>query len=158
MDSQVIFFGTHENKVDRKGRVSVPSLFRQALAQESQQGIVVYPSLTGVGLEGCAHSYFNWIGAHLDKLGFLSREKEVLTKQFFPKARPLQWDGTGRVQLPADLLAKAGIEDTVYFCGMYRVFRLLSPADYESFLEADDADLETLDSLLTRREPEGGSA
>ena len=149
MDNEVIFFGTHENKVDRKGRVSIPSLFRQALTQESFQGVVVYPALHGLGLEGCGLSHFQWIGRHLDKIAPFSRQRERLTAQIFPKACPLQWDGTGRVQLPGHLLKSAGIEDEVYFCGFYRVFRVLSPTDHESFLNSNQVDdPETLDSLF----------
>ena len=149
MDNEVIFFGTHENKVDRKGRVSIPSLFRQALTQESFQGVVVYPALHGLGLEGCGLSHFQWIGRHLDKIAPFSRQRERLTAQIFPKACPLQWDGTGRVQLPGHLLKSAGIEDQVYFCGFYRVFRVLSPTDHESFLNSNQVDdPETLDSLF----------
>lgn len=153
MDNEVIFFGTHDNKVDRKGRVSIPSLFRQALSQESFQGVVIYPSLTGLGLEGCGLSHFQWIGRHLDKLPPFSVDRERLTAQIFPKARPLQWDGTGRIQLPGDLMNSAGIEDLAYFCGMYRVFRLLSPADHQAFLSSSEPDRKTLDSFLSS--PEG---
>ena len=149
MDNEVIFFGTHENKVDRKGRVSIPSLFRQVLGQEPFQGVVVYPALHGLGLEGCGLSHFQWIGRHLDKIAPFSRQRERLTAQIFPKACPLQWDGTGRVQLPGHLLKSAGIEDEVYFCGFYRVFRVLSPTDHESFLNSNQVDdPETLDSLF----------
>lgn len=156
MDNEVIFFGTHENKVDRKGRVSIPSLFRQALAQESFQGVVVYPALHGLGLEGCGLSHFQWIGRHLDKIAPFSRQRERLTAQIFPNARPLQWDGTGRVQLPADLMKSAGIEDQVYFCGMYRVFRVLSPAGHEAFLSGNKVeDSDTLDSLFDSIEGDG---
>ena len=45
------FLSTFVNKVDRKGRVSVPAPFRAALAGQGFQGIVAYPSLTDPAID-----------------------------------------------------------------------------------------------------------
>ena len=41
-----MFLSTYVNKVDRKGRVSVPATFRASLAAETQRfpGVIVFPS------------------------------------------------------------------------------------------------------------------
>jgi MraZ protein len=41
-----MFMGTYTNKVDAKGRVSVPAEFRAVLAEEEQDGIICFPSFT----------------------------------------------------------------------------------------------------------------
>ncbi|MCH7957248.1 MAG: MraZ N-terminal domain containing protein [Proteobacteria bacterium] len=53
-----VFIGTFENKVDLKGRVSVPAQFRQTLAgqsfpNQSFQGIVVFRSYRAAAIEAC---------------------------------------------------------------------------------------------------------
>ena len=40
------FLSTYLNRVDRKGRVSVPAAYRTALANSNFQGIIAYPSVT----------------------------------------------------------------------------------------------------------------
>jgi len=49
-----LFVGTVVNKVDRKGRVSVPASFRSTLAGQSFGGIVPFPSFKQKALECCA--------------------------------------------------------------------------------------------------------
>ncbi len=51
-----LFLSTFVNKIDKKGRISVPASFRQALAQQSFQGVVVFrsykfPAIEGMGIE-----------------------------------------------------------------------------------------------------------
>ena len=59
-----LFLGTHINKVDKKGRVSVPSQFRLALSDQSFQGIVLYPSLAHDGVaEGSGMSFLEELAA-----------------------------------------------------------------------------------------------
>ena len=47
-----LFMSTYVNKVDRKGRVSVPATFRAAVADQSFPGIVVFPSFKYEALDG----------------------------------------------------------------------------------------------------------
>src|SRR3546814_19523666 len=48
-----VFLSTFANKVDRKGRISVPATFRAALEQEKSAGVILYPSFKHPCLEGC---------------------------------------------------------------------------------------------------------
>jgi len=50
-----LFLSTFVNKVDRKGRVSVPASFRAALAGQSFAGIVVYRSFKNSAIEGSGY-------------------------------------------------------------------------------------------------------
>ena len=43
-DVMALFIDTFVNKIDRKGRVSVPATFRATLAEQTFQGIVAFPS------------------------------------------------------------------------------------------------------------------
>ncbi len=52
-----VFIGTFENKVDRKGRVSVPAQFRQTLAAQSFQGIVAFRSYRADAIEACGFDF-----------------------------------------------------------------------------------------------------
>ena len=52
-----LFLSTFTNKVDKKGRVSVPATFRAALSELSFPGIVAYRSFTALCIEGCGMDF-----------------------------------------------------------------------------------------------------
>ena len=70
-----MFMSTITGKIDAKGRVSVPSVFRSAISAQNgaaqsgaQQGIFVYPSFTENAIEGGGHALMNDIGQMVDRL------------------------------------------------------------------------------------------
>ena len=48
-----MFLSSYENKIDKKGRVSVPATFRSYLSTKKNDGFVAYPSFNHAALEGC---------------------------------------------------------------------------------------------------------
>ena len=48
-----MFLSSYENKIDKKGRVSVPSSFRSFLTTQGYNGFVSYPSFSNSALECC---------------------------------------------------------------------------------------------------------
>ena len=63
-----LFFSTFVNKVDRKGRVSVPATFRAVLNDQSFEGIVAFPSLDYDALEATGIDTMEAISAGLDEI------------------------------------------------------------------------------------------
>jgi MraZ protein len=127
-----LFLGTHNNKVDRKGRVSVPSAFRSVLDKEPFQGIVLYRSLQHDHvLEGCGMSYFERIAAAAtSQLDVFSAQMDDFSSVIAAGSVQLTWDGEGRIVLPAHMLAVIGDSEQISFVGMFQRFQLWNPADY----------------------------
>jgi MraZ protein len=126
-----LFFSTYVNKVDRKGRVSVPATFRSTLAANSDPSLVIaFPSLTLAAIECTGSNRMREIEERIETLEQFSEEYENLT-QLFAEASPLLIDGEGRVVLPPALKEHAGITDEVAFVGLGAMFRLWDPARYE---------------------------
>ena len=48
-----MFISTYENKLDKKGRVSVPAAYRSHLSTLGYNGVVCYPSFTNSSIEFC---------------------------------------------------------------------------------------------------------
>ena len=46
-----MFLSTYENKLDKKGRVSVPASFRSYLSNLGYNGVVCFPSFNNQALE-----------------------------------------------------------------------------------------------------------
>ena len=46
-----MFLSTYENKLDKKGRVSVPASFRSYLSNLGYNGVICYPSFNNQSIE-----------------------------------------------------------------------------------------------------------
>lgn len=128
-----LFLATHRNKLDRKGRISVPAQFRTALAGESFQGIVLFRSHKHPCLEGCSWSRMEQLSASLDQVEMFSDEQDYLATTIFADSTPLPFDGDGRIVLPRELADFAGIGDTAAFVGRGRTFQVWEPGAFETW-------------------------
>jgi MraZ protein len=149
------FLGTFENKVDRKGRVSVPATFRQNLAQTSFQGVVVFASHKAEAIEACSMDFMAELSENVDSYDLFSEAQEDLAATLFADSHQLAFDGEGRIMLPDDLCAHAGITDKAAFMGMGKTFRIWEPARLAEFkLSARDRAKQK--GLTLSRRPQGG--
>jgi len=99
-----LFLSTFTNKVDRKGRVSVPASFRTNLSAAGQNGaFVLYPSPHYAALEGCTVEHMKELSARLATLEQFSPEHDELST-LFSDSHQLGLDGEGRVGLPEELI------------------------------------------------------
>ena len=62
-----------------------------------------------------------------DKMGVFDDTRDDLSAMLFADARPLAFDVTGRIIIPADLLQHAGITDTAIFVGRGNSFQIWNP-------------------------------
>ena len=130
------FRGTFTNKIDAKGRVSVPAKFRAVTAAQEFGGIICFPSLTDPCIEGGGPDLDAEIDLMLSRLDPFSRERNVLANMLKAQSAELMFDADGRVSLPDMLTAKAGITDQVSFVGLGNKFQIWEPAAYEAYLAA----------------------
>jgi MraZ protein len=119
-----LFLSTHINKVDKKGRVSVPAQFRAELAAESFQGVVLFRSHAHPALEGFAWSYMQEISRRLENFDMFSAAQDDLAMTVFGDSVQLGFDGEGRIVLPADLMGFMGIGERAAFVGLGNKFQL----------------------------------
>lgn len=122
-----VFIGTFENRVDRKGRVSIPAPFRQALADQSDQGIVTFPARKAPALEGCGMDFMQQQVLSKSGVDLLNSDDDSETADIFYSLKQLTFDGEGRVILPQDFRNQAGIKDQAVFVGIGELFQIWSP-------------------------------
>ena len=67
------------------------------------------------------------LAAATDKMGVFDGTLDDMSAMLFADARPLSFDVTGRIVIPADLLAHAGIKDTAVFVGRGTSFQIWNP-------------------------------
>ena len=131
-----LFLSTHTNKIDKKGRVSVPAPFRAELSEESFQGVVLFRSNVHQCLEGFAWSYMQEIGRRLDDFDLFSSEQDDLATSIFGTAVQLSLDGDGRIILPIDLIEFTALGEKASFVGMGAKFQIWNPQSFEQRREA----------------------
>lgn len=129
---------TYVNKVDRKGRVSVPAAYRSALASDPFQGIVVYPSLSGPAIEAFGREVLERMNQERFNRSLEGGAFEQMLlggdgaiEAVMALARELPFDGEGRVILPSSLGAHAGITDGATFVGRGNRFQIWEPGAFE---------------------------
>lgn len=127
-----LFLSTYTNKVDRKGRVSVPASFRAALAGEAFQGIVLFRSHGHDCLEGFGQSAMEAISGRMDHFDLFSAEQDDMATAIFGEAVQLPFDGDGRVILPDSLIAFASLSEQAAFVGLGRKFQIWNPQAFEA--------------------------
>lgn len=119
------------NKVDAKGRVSLPSDYR-AIVKELSTEIVCYRSLTAPCIEGCTEELLDKLATDIENAtDFFSETQDNLTNLIFGDARRFTFDSTGRIMLTEKLLKHAGIGDTAVFVGKGRKFQIWNPENWE---------------------------
>ena len=131
-----LFLSTYVNKVDRKGRVSVPATFRAAVADQSFPGIVVFPSIKHEALDANGIRRMEEMSERLNALDEFSEEHENLSL-LFADAQALPFDTEGRIVLPEKLIQYAHISETAAFVGLGRSFQIWEPnrfADHQAML------------------------
>ena len=136
----LVFSGTHINKVDRKGRVSVPAPFRTTLAKAGAAEITIFPSYTLKALEGLGPDILEALAkGSFSTYNFYARDNNNLATQIFEVARQFEWDVDGRIGLPDDFAAFAGLTESVAFVGKGRFFQVWSPERLATQRAADSA-------------------
>ncbi len=128
-----LFLDTFVNKLDRKGRVSVPAPYRQQLATQAFQGIAALPSFKHRAIQ-CGS--LEWLGAINNQLGavdLFSDEHDDLTATLFSDTKQLPFDGEGRIILPQALLEHAGIGELAAFVGRGSIFEIWDPATLDAY-------------------------
>lgn len=124
----MLFLATHINKLDKKGRVSVPAAWRAALTTPEFAGVVLSPSHKSPCLDGFAIGRMKQLAAAMDDYAFYSDDQAALATTLFGSAHPLAFDADGRITLPDALSAHLGIADSVAFIGLGQFFQLWEPA------------------------------
>jgi MraZ protein len=129
-----LFIDTFINRIDRKGRISVPASFRAALAGQVIQGIVAFPSFKHPAIH-CAG--MDWMEAQTEnvssRVDLFSDEHDDLTATLFADAKQLAFDGEGRIMLPESLTRHAAIDEAAAFVGRGRHFEIWQPAALETY-------------------------
>jgi MraZ protein len=143
-----LFLSNFVNKIDKKGRVSVPSTFRNILTSSEFQGVVVYASFINPAIEACSIGYLQELYNSID-LDPYSREHDAFVTTILGGSVQLSFDGEGRIVMPDQFIEFAKLGDAAAFVGKGRVFEIWNPERFAEYLESS-RELATKSRLLTK--------
>lgn len=139
-----MFMSEYNHTVDTKGRLIVPSKFREQLGDEF---------VVTKGMDGCLFVYANedWnaFEQKLTSLPLINKEARKFARFFLAGAAQVEVDKQGRILLPANLRQFAGLEKDVVLVGVGSRIEIWSRENWENMDADSDMDdiAATMESL-----------
>ena len=128
-----MFLSTYENKLDKKGRVSVPAPFRSYLSNLGYNGVICYPSFNNQCIEAWPQDRIEKISNAIDSLNPFEEKKDYFATSILSESINLQFDSEGRILLTSKLLKHAKIKNSMLFVGQGKTFQIWEPSTFEKF-------------------------
>jgi MraZ protein len=134
----MLFLSTYQNKIDKKGRVSVPAPFRAALGRlagkdEEFSGIIAYGSFINRCIEACGIERIRKLSGRIELLDPFSEERDAFATTILGGSQQLAFDGEGRVMLPESLMVPAELSDMALFVGKGETFEIWEPRAFAEY-------------------------
>ncbi len=121
----VPFISTMTGSLDAKGRVCIPASFRDVLTAQNTTGVYVCPSFAEPALEAFGEEVLQDFHQRLAQEDpFFSQATDDKVFAVLSMSQLLTRDENGRVRLPDEFIAHAGLKDRVTFVGMGRKFQI----------------------------------
>lgn len=121
-----MFRGSNEINMDAKGRMAVPSRYRDALLAQGDGQLVATIDIE----DRCLFLYplpaWQEIETQIARLPTFNPDTRRLQRLLIGHARELELDGNGRVLIPPELRSYAGLEKQVVLVGQGHRFELWS--------------------------------
>lgn len=134
-----MFRGANAISLDAKGRIAMPSRYRDELLACCGGQLVVTIDAADRCL--CIYPLPEWelIEAKLRSLPSLQPEVRRLQRVLIGNAVDLELDGSGRLLVPPRLRAHAGLDKRAMLVGQLNKFHLWNEDDWTAIAEADIA-------------------
>ena len=128
-----MFLSSYENKIDKKGRVSVPASFRSHLNSLGYNSFISCPSFNHSALEACSQDRIEKLSKTIDSLNPFEEKRDFFATSVLSESENLIFDTEGRVSISNKLLSHAKIKGNVLFVGLGKTFQIWEPKNFEKF-------------------------
>ena len=128
-----MFLSIFENRLDKKGRVSVPASYRAHLSSLGYNGIICFPSFNNQAIEAWSQDRIEKISNSIDSLNPFDEKKDYFATSILSESTNLQFDAEGRILISKKLLNHAKIKHSILFVGQGKTFQIWEPTSFEKF-------------------------
>ncbi|MGB5171090.1 MAG: division/cell wall cluster transcriptional repressor MraZ [Eudoraea sp.] len=129
------FIGTYDCKADVKGRVMIPVTLKNQLAPVLNKGFVIKRSVFQPCLELYPMEEWNLLMQKMNKKNRFKKKNNDFIRRFSAGVKPLEIDGTGRLLIPKNLMAVAGINKEVVLSSAINIIEIWDKDSYEKVLD-----------------------
>ena len=102
-----MFLSTYENKLDKKGRVSVPASYRSYLSNLGYNGVICYPSFNNQSIEVWPQDRIEKISNTIDNLNPFEEKRDFFATSILSESINLQFDSEGILSAKTDVAKKS---------------------------------------------------
>nr|WP_276939981.1 division/cell wall cluster transcriptional repressor MraZ [Helcococcus sueciensis] len=135
----IMYIGEYTHSIDNKGRVIMPSLFREEL------GMSFYVTK---GMEGCIFVYdkesWKLLEEKTKQLRLTSKKARQFERIFYAPARELEFDKQGRIVIPQNLREYAGINKEATIIGVSSRIEIWDKERYEEYISSQEMDYDNI--------------
>ena len=128
-----MFLSIFENRLDKKGRVSVPASYRAHLSTLGYNGIICFPSFNNQSIEAWSQDRIEKISNSIESLNPFEEKRDFFATSILSESTNLQFDTEGRISLTSKLLKHAKIKNSMVFVGQGKTFQIWEPTIFEKF-------------------------
>ena len=147
-----MFRGHYRHTIDTKGRLSIPSRFRDVLASGWGDKLVIVPN--GKGLDVHPLQWWEELEGKVDALPQLDPDARLFRYKYLSQGQDVELDPQGRVQVSSDYRTRAGLVKDVVILGMQKMFEIWDAERWAHF-ESDSGGSTTLDDVRARLAEKG---
>lgn len=141
-----MFRGRFSYGIDDKGRVAIPSKFREILSSQFDDRLII------THFDQCLWAYPVAVWQELEKkivkLPQFLEEVKALQRVFMSAAMECAIDKQGRILLPVDLRESAGLHDDAVFVGMTQRIEIWAKDRWEVVFTESQKKLATMQDKL----------
>lgn len=133
-----MFSGRYEHNIDAKGRLSIPSRFRETLIKKYDSKVVTL-IVQGKCLVAYPERVWERMLERFESLNPFDSEVLNAQRRFFSKAHDgIEVDSQGRVLIPPALRKQAGLNREIVIVGSTNKFEIWDSARWNKCLESED--------------------
>lgn len=136
----VNLIGTYECKVDAKGRLMVPSALKKQLSPMLQEGFVLKRAVFQNCLELYPMEEWNKLMVKINGLNRFKKKNNDFIRRFTAGVKTVEVDTNGRLLIPKDLVAYAGIDKEIVLSSAINIIEIWDKDKYENTIDATTDD------------------
>ncbi len=136
---KVVFIGQYNNKMDSKGRLSIPIKFREELGEKF---------IITRGLDSCLFGYSlqEWqkVESKIKSLPITKKNARTFQRFFFSGATEVEIDKQGRINIPNSLIEHAFLAKECVVNGLSNRIEIWDKSRWENLLVESEASVEEI--------------
>jgi MraZ protein len=141
-----VFRGRFEHTIDEKGRLSIPSKFRELLSARGENELVL------TDFDSCLAAYpkdeWRVLEEKMKQLSMIQKDVRNFLRLFYSSATEVPLDPQGRILIPPQMRERARLDREVVLLGLLNKIEIWDKESWEDFMARSAGTFEEVASKL----------